>query len=316
MVNNPTPSNVSSTTSDSLSAADSALNPGMQSTPKQSTCSHKAVVLSIAGSDSSAGAGIQADIKACAAMGAYAVTAVTAVTAQGAGLVRGVFAMPASLVHDQLAAVTSTFTVGAVKLGMLANIAIAEVVADYLADSNGPVIIDPVLKASTGDALSVNSADDQTALLDYYRQHLIPLASLITPNLHEAAQLLQEPMATTHADYERQALKLLELGCAAVLLKGGHSQDERLCSDYLAFCDPSTGQPSVKAFTAARLNTRHGHGTGCTLASAIAAGLVQGLTLLQAVNAAKNYLHGALAAAQNLDLVPAHGPLHHFNAYW
>lgn len=277
--------------------------------------SHTPVVLSIAGSDSSAGAGIQADIKTCAAMGVYACTAVTAVTAQGAGRVDGVYALPASLVRDQMNAVAETFNISVVKLGMMANLDIAQVVADFLQQSGLPAVIDPVLKASAGANLCTASGN-ATEVLSFYREVLIPQAMVVTPNLQEAAQLLGISQANCHEQYEQQACALLALGPSSVLLKGGHSVDTRLCSDYLAFADAKTGNIKTHAFSAARLLTPHGHGTGCTLASAIAAGLAQGLSIMQAVSAAKNYLQGALAAANKLNLVPEHGPLHHFSNYW
>lgn len=277
--------------------------------------SHTPVVLSIAGSDSSAGAGIQADLKTCAAMGVYACTAVTAVTAQGAGRVDGVYALPASLVRDQMNAVAETFNISVVKLGMMANIDIAQVVADFLQQSGLPAVIDPVLKASAGANLCTASGN-ATEVLSFYREVLIPQATVVTPNLQEAAQLLGISQANCHEQYEQQAFALLALGPSSVLLKGGHSVDARLCSDYLAFADAKTGNIKTHAFSAARLLTPHGHGTGCTLASAIAAGLAQGLSIMQAVSAAKNYLQGALAAANKLNLVPEHGPLHHFSNYW
>lgn len=285
------------------------------STPSVNDTKKSPVVLSIAGSDSCAGAGIQADIKTCAAMGAYACTVVTAVTAQGAGRVDGIFAMPASLVRDQIRAVTQTYNVGVVKLGMMGNLAIAQVVADFLHDSGLPVVIDPVFKASAGADLCTDG-QGLNEVIAFYREVFAPVASVITPNIQEAAQLLGLPPASTHESYDLHARALLNLGASAALLKGGHSLDDRLCSDYLAFADGLDGDVNVQAFTAARLKTPHGHGTGCTLASAIAAGLLQGLTLVQAVSAAKNHLQGALAAAGRLNLVPEHGPLHHFAHYW
>ena len=276
---------------------------------------HCPVVLTIAGSDSSAGAGIQADIKTCGAMGVFACLVVTAVTAQSPGSVRGIYPMPASLVMDQIEAAISAFPVAVVKLGMLGNLAIAEAVADFLQRSNLPAVIDPVLKASAGANLCADSAGIDSVVA-FYREHLVPLATLITPNLQEASLLLGAPLANSHLSYEQQAKELQMLGCSAALLKGGHSLDERLCTDYLAYRHDDSGECCVQAFSAARLQTPHGHGTGCTLASAIAAGLAQGLTLRQAVAAAKNYLQNTLMNAERLALVPNNGPLHHFASFW
>lgn len=276
---------------------------------------HCPVVLTIAGSDSSAGAGIQADIKTCGAMGVFTCTAVTAVTAQAPGRVAGIYPMPASLVLDQIEAAVSAFPVGVVKIGMLGNLAIAEVVADFLQRSGLPAVIDPVFKASAGTDLC-SDVNGQGHIVAFYRECLVPLAQLITPNLDEAAQLLNCSVVDSHEAYEQQAKDLLLLGSSAVLLKGGHSQDERLCTDYLATCSGKNGEASVQPFSAARLKTRQGHGTGCTLASAIAAGLAQGLTTPQATAAAKNYVQNALMNADRLALVPANGPLHHFANFW
>ena len=265
------------------------------------------VVLTIAGSDCTAGAGLQADLKTCAAMGAYACSVVTAVTAQNHLAVQAVEPMPVALVKAQLDAVMASYPVAVIKLGMLGSLEVALVVAQFLAASKLPVVIDPVLKASVGGSLC--GGDD---VIDFYRHTLAPLATVLTPNLQEAALLLNAPLATTHSDYERQAKQLLSLGSKAVLLKGGHSQDERLCSDYLAL----QGTDAVQAFASARLKTPHGHGTGCTLASAIAAGLAQGLSLKQAIAAAKNFVQASLAHAARLELVPHNGPLHHFSTFW
>lgn len=276
---------------------------------------HCPVVLTIAGSDSSAGAGIQADIKTCGAMGVFACTAVTAVTAQAPGLVSGIYPMPASLVLDQIEAAVSAFPVAVVKVGMLANLAIAEVVADFLQRSGLPAVIDPVFRASAGTDLC-SDVNGQERIVAFYREYLAPLAQVLTPNLNEAALLLNCAVGDDHAAYEQQAKDLLLLGSSAVLLKGGHSQDDRLCTDYLANGSGVNGEVTVQPFSAARLKTQQGHGTGCTLASAIAAGLAQGLSVPQATAAAKNYLQNALMNAERLALVPANGPLHHFATFW
>ncbi|MDZ7924191.1 MAG: bifunctional hydroxymethylpyrimidine kinase/phosphomethylpyrimidine kinase [Marinagarivorans sp.] len=264
------------------------------------------VVLTIAGSDCTAGAGLQADIKTCAAMGVYACSVVTAVTAQNPYGVQRIEIMPRAIIAAQLSSVMAAYPVSVIKIGMLGNVEVAEEIASFLRTSTVPVVIDPVLSASAGGILCADDA------LVFYREQLLPLATVLTPNLSEASLLLGQPIANSHEAYEAQALALLEFGSQSVLLKGGHSLDQRLCSDYLA----QMGMAEVKAYSAARLQTPHGHGTGCTLASAIAAGLAQGLSLLQAVAAAKNYLQGSLANAARLNLVPEYGPVHHFSTFW
>ena len=264
------------------------------------------VVLTIAGSDCTAGAGLQADIKTCAAMGVYACSVVTAVTAQNPQGLQQVETLSRTMVAAQLSSVMAAYPVSVIKLGMLGNLEVAAEVAAFLRHTRLPVVIDPVLSASVGGDLCSGDA------VAFYRAQLLPLATVLTPNLFEASLLLDQPIADCHESYEAQALALLAMGSQSVLLKGGHSLDQRLCSDYLA----QVGVAGVKAFSAARLLTPHGHGTGCTLASAIAAGLAQGLSLLQAVAAAKNYLQGSLANAGRLHLVPEHGPVHHFSTFW
>ncbi len=261
------------------------------------------VVLSIGGSDSSAGAGIQADIKAGAAFGVYVATAITAVTAQNSASVSGIYALTAQQLRAQIDAVMSSLPVDAIKLGMLANGELLQVVAEFIREACLPVVLDPVLGATSGSALT-NGADIDTL----YREHLMPHASLITPNLLEAARLLGCPPAKDYADMEQQAQALQQLGARAVLLKGGHLNTPLAC-DCLFIDRP---QP----FSAPRVDTPHTHGSGCTLATAIAAGLAQGLTLAQAVAAAKTYVQGAIQAGPRLNLVQDNGPLQHFYQYW
>lgn len=262
------------------------------------------VVLVIAGSDSSGGAGLQADIKTGAAFGVHVATAITAVTAQNSAAVRDVHALPVAQVQAQIAAVMEAMPVAAVKIGMLANAEILEAVAQWLAGIDIPVVLDPVLGATSGGSLFSDA--DRAEL---YRRHLLPHATVLTPNLLEAAQLLGCPPAQTYEQIAEQAQALQQLGPQAVLLKGGHT-DLPLAADYLATAE------GVSPFTTPRITTSHTHGGGCSLASAIAAGLAQGLALKPAVAAAKTYIQGAIHHAGRLDLAPHNGPLHHFYQYW
>lgn len=265
-------------------------------------------VLTIAGSDCSAGAGLQADLKTFAAMGVYGYSVVTAITAQSYKRLDVIESVSADLIRRQLVSVLEQGPIDAVKLGMLGSESVAEIVVGFLQEINCPIVIDPVLSASVGGKLWQGGAD-------FYREQLLPLATLLTPNIAEAAKLLSvDTVAASHEEYERQARALVALGPTSVLLKGGHSQDRRLSTDYLAI---SIGdEMPIQAFSAARLETPHGHGTGCTLASAIAAALAQGLDIAQAIAVAKNYLQASLMAAGYLNLVPSNGPLHHFSNFW
>lgn len=262
------------------------------------------VVLTIAGSDSSGGAGLQADIKTGAAFGVHVATAITAVTAQNSAAVRAVFPMTVAQVLAQIEAVTEAMAVAAVKIGMLANAEILIAVAQWLSTQSVPIVVDPVLGATSGGSLFSN--EDRAEL---YRRHLLPLAAVLTPNLIEAAQLLGEPQAETYEQIQEQAQALQAMGAKAVLLKGGHAQLP-LAADYLA------SEDDITPFTAARVDTTHTHGGGCSLATAIAAGLAQGLALKPAVAAAKTYIQGAIRHGARLDLAPQNGPIHHFYQYW
>lgn len=261
------------------------------------------IALSIAGSDSSAGAGIAADLKTFAALGVYGACAITAVTAQNTKGVSAIHALPPDLVAAQIDAVVSDLEVGATKIGMLANAPIVEaVVAALNRHAVRNVVLDPILSASTGAELLRADAIDALRLL-------IPKARVFTPNLFEAAALLELPMAHDESEMHAQAEKLLALGGGAVLLKGGHGGGSE-CVDLLLEGD------SFTRFAAPRVATKNTHGTGCTLASAIAAGLAKGLSLSAAVRQAKDYVTAAIAAAYRLHVGSGHGPLHHFFKWW
>lgn len=257
-------------------------------------------ILSIAGSDPSGGAGIQADIKAISANGGYAMAAITALTAQNTQGVTAVQMIEPAMVADQIAAVRADIRMDAVKIGMLGTAPIIRTVAEALAGLDAPVVLDPVMVAKSGDRLL--HAEAVAALRD-----ALPLAAVITPNLPEAADLLGEAEATDRATMERQARALLALGPRAVLLKGGHLPGGD-SPDLLAEGDRLLWLPGP------RHATRKTHGTGCTLSSALATLLGHGLPLPEAAARAKTYVAGAIAGADALSVGQGHGPTHHFHA--
>lgn len=263
-----------------------------------------AIALTIAGSDSSGGAGIQADLKAFSALGVYGASVITAVTAQNTRTVTHIHDIPLDVVEGQIAAVLGDLDVAAIKIGMLSSSDIVESVARALEGYVGPVVLDPVIVAKSGAKLL---RDEAVAAL---KERLLPRAAVLTPNLPEAAALLDCAPAGDAEEVERQGRALLALGPAAVLMKGGHAEG-KVCTDLLLVA----GQPAL-AFTADRLDTRNTHGTGCTLSSAIAAGLASGLSLSRAVGQAHDWLHGAIRAADRLAVGSGHGPVHHFHRLW
>ncbi len=261
-------------------------------------------VLSIAGSDPSGGAGIQADLKVFSARSVYGMAVLTALTAQNTQGVSGVHPVPPHFVADQINAIFADIRVDAVKIGMIANAAIADAVADILARHRDvPVVLDPVMIAKGGAALLTADA------VDVLTTRLLPLATVITPNLPEAAALLHDVEAKNREDMARQALALAALGPSAVLVKGGHLEGDE-SPDVLA----SAGH--LIWFEAERLPTKNTHGTGCTLSSAIAAEIAKGLPLAEAVISAKAYLAAAVAASDQLSVGSGHGPVQHFHALW
>lgn len=261
-------------------------------------------VLSIAGSDPSGGAGIQADLKAFSARGVYGMAVLTALTAQNTQGVSGVHLVPPQFVADQINAVFADVRVDAVKIGMIANAGIAEAVAGALTDHRDiPIVIDPVMIAKGGAALLAPEA------VDVLTRRLLPLATLLTPNLPEAAALLHQPVATNRAEMAAQAERLRALGPAAVLVKGGHLDSDE-SPDVLATA------AGLHWFEARRVPTKNTHGTGCTLSSALAAELAKGASAREAVAIAKDYLAGAVAASGHLSVGSGHGPVQHFHALW
>ena len=261
------------------------------------------IALTIAGSDSGGGAGIQADLKTFSALGVYGASVITAVTAQNTRAVTAVEAVSPALIRAQIEAVFADLPPQAVKTGMLGDSQTICTVADSLAAVALPyLVIDPVMVAKSGDKLLADAA------IATLRERLIPLATLITPNLPEAGELLGRSV-TTRDDMPQAAADLLALGCHAVLLKGGHLAGD--ASDDLLL---TTG--GATWLSAARHPGKNTHGTGCTLSAAITAGLARGLALVDAVHAAKDYIGAAIAAADRLHIGSGHGPLHHFHRWW
>lgn len=261
-----------------------------------------ATALTIAGSDSGGGAGVQADLKTFSALGVYGASVITAVTAQNTRAVTAVHAILPEMVAAQIATVLDDIRVDAVKIGMLGDAALIKTVAGALAGYDGPVVLDPVMVAKSGARLLPEDA--RAALVT----HLLPRADLLTPNLPEAAALLGLPEAKSEADMQAQGARLRELGARAVLMKGGHATGET-CTDRLV------GEEELR-LGAPRVPTRNTHGTGCSYAAAIAAGLAQGLALPEAVTRAHGWLHAAIRAADRLAIGQGHGPVHHFHEMW
>ena len=253
-------------------------------------------MLVLAGSDSGGGAGIQADIKTISALGGYAATAITAITVQNTLGVTGVHPVPVDIVEAQARAVLDDIGADAIKTGMLGDVAMVEAVARVLDSAPGiPAVIDPVMVAKGGASLLAQAA------IGAVRTLMVPRAALLTPNAPEAAALTGLEVETTD-DLRRAAEILLGLGARAVLMKGGHVGGERVV-DLLITPQGET------TFEGERIDTRHTHGTGCTLASACAAGLAQGLPLTEAVARAWSYVHGAMLHAPGFGA--GHGPLDH-----
>jgi hydroxymethylpyrimidine/phosphomethylpyrimidine kinase len=263
-----------------------------------------AIAVTIAGSDSGGGAGIQADLKTFSALGVYGASVIAALTAQNTRGVRAIHDVPPAFISDQIDAVFSDLAVGAVKIGMLSQPKVIEAVAAGLQRWNqANVVLDPVMVAASGDRLLAPAA------IDVLRRVLIPRALVITPNLPEAAALLDGPLARNEAEMREQAQRLLKLGPRAVLLKGGHA-------DGAESVDLLVQSTTVARLAAERIATENTHGTGCTLSSAIAAGLAKGQDLATAVRKAKDYVTAAIKAGDRIKIGSGHGPTHHFHAWW
>jgi hydroxymethylpyrimidine/phosphomethylpyrimidine kinase len=262
------------------------------------------IAVTIAGSDSSGGAGIQADLKTFSALGVYGASVITALTAQNTVGVDAIHDVPPDFIAAQMDAVFSDLEVGAVKIGMLSQAAVIETVAQRLDHWHASkIVLDPVMVATSGDRLLTPDA------IDVLRRVLIPRALVITPNLPEAAALLDSPSARSEDEMREQGERLLALGAQAVLIKGGHGDGAESVDFFFE-------TRSCTRLAAPRIATRNTHGTGCTLSSAIAAGLARGLDLAAAVAAAKTFVSAAIAASERLIVGGGHGPVHHFHAWW
>ena len=265
-------------------------------------------VLSIAGSDSSGGAGIQADLKTFSALGVYGATAITAITAQNTQGVNSQFALEPQMVYDQIAAVMDDIEPSVVKIGMLSNTAIVEAVAKALHDYRPSfIILDPVIVSSTGHRLLSIEAQETI------KEKLIPIADLLTPNIPEMKALTDSSLSSLEEKKEA-AQHLFNLGAKAILLKGGHEEGD-VKTDVLFYKGQQStdnGQQTLSMFTSETVVTKNTHGTGCTLSSAIAAFIARGLSLEDAISEAKNYVTEAIRAGADINIGKGIGPVNHF----
>ncbi|MEN3793180.1 bifunctional hydroxymethylpyrimidine kinase/phosphomethylpyrimidine kinase [Fulvimarina sp. MAC3] len=258
-------------------------------------------ILSIAGSDPSGGAGIQADIKAISANGGYAMAAITALTAQNTKGVRGFTIVPPDMIRAQIEAIRDDIRIDAIKIGMLGDPETVRTVAGLLKTIDAPVVLDPVMVAKGGDRLL---AEEAVAAL---RELLLPRAAILTPNLPEAGDLLSQEPADDIESMRAQGEALLALGCKAVMMKGGHLAGDTDATDLFVTAN------GALELSAPRTETRNTHGTGCTLSSALATGLGFRLSPIEAAQRAKAYIGAAIAGADTLSVGEGQGPVHHFH---
>lgn len=258
-------------------------------------------VLSIAGSDCSGGAGIQADIKTISALGCYAASIVTAVTVQNTCGVKNVYPIPAQIVKEQIQAVTEDIQIDALKIGMVTDEGIIAVIADFLSSNRLPAVFDPVLVSSSGYSLVKPEA------LHVMRDRLIPHCTLVTPNLPEAEILSGIPIRNIE-DMANAGRQILTYGCRSVLIKGGHLEGGDMTDILVCGNTPE----DIHRYHSAKINSANTHGTGCTLSSAIAAYIGQGVSLPEAVGLGKKYLTNALFYGKDVTIGKGHGPLNHF----
>lgn len=262
------------------------------------------IALTIAGSDSGGGAGIQADLKSFSANRVYGASVITALTAQNTIGVTGVHDVPSDFITAQIDSVFSDLEIRAVKIGMLSQVSVIEAVAAGLKKHNAKkIVFDPVMVTTSGDSLLANDAVEAIQTI------LMPMADLLTPNLYETAKLTGQPLAASNDEMVRQADILLEAGAKAVLVKGGHSENNN-CADFYKSSSEETW------LTAERVNTQNTHGTGCSLSSAIAANLAHGKDMVEALQKAKEWLTGAIANSDQLNIGKGAGPVHHFHNLW
>ncbi len=263
------------------------------------------IALTIAGSDSSGGAGIQADLKTFSALGVYGASVITALTAQNTQGVDAIFEVQPQFIVQQIHSVATDLDVDAVKIGMLHRSEVIEAVAQSLNEHQiGHIVLDPVMVAKSGDPLLRDEA------IDALKTVLIPMASIITPNVPEAAKLLRRKPDFVESNIQQSAERLLSLGCGSVLLKGGHCH--RASDSVDIFHDGN----NATILTNPRFATNNTHGTGCTLSSAVCAYLAKKNGLHLAVSLAKRYISGAIKCADELTIGVGHGPVHHFHKLW
>ena len=271
----------------------------------QSSLRQYCKVLTIAGSDSGGGAGIQADLKTFSAIGCYGMSVITALTAQNTQGVKGIHAVPPAFVVEQIEAVLSDIGADAIKIGMLYSAELIEAVARTL-KKNGArkIVLDPVMVAQSGDKLLQDDA------IEAIKENLMPLADVVTPNLPEASVLCGMQL-TQWSDIESAAETLAKYGSRSILIKGGHG-DERKSTDLLFLA----GEGRFVSLEADRIKTNNNHGTGCTLSSAIAAYMAKGKDIEEAVQKAKTFMNHAIAAGAAYKIGHGHGPVHHFFQWW
>jgi hydroxymethylpyrimidine/phosphomethylpyrimidine kinase len=276
-----------------------------ESTQNQKNPRQYCKVLTIAGSDSGGGAGIQADLKTFSAIGCYGMSVITALTAQNTRGVTGIHAVPPAFAVEQIDAVLSDMGADAVKIGMLYSAELIEAVAAALKKHGaGKVVLDPVMVAQSGDKLLQDDA------IEAIKTHLMPLADVVTPNLPEASVLCGRPLKQW-SDIESAARTLAQHGSRCILIKGGHG-DENKSTDLLFL----THENRFVCLAADRIETCNNHGTGCTLSSAIASYMAKGSGIEEAVQKAKAFMNGAIAAGAQYQIGHGHGPVHHFFQWW
>ena len=258
-------------------------------------------VLTIAGSDCSGGAGIQADIKAISALGGYAASAITAITVQNTCGVTGIHPVPASYVKAQIEAVMTDIKPSAIKIGMINDVEIVKAIAESIKKYKPKfVVFDPVMVSTSGCKLIEDKA------IEAIKEELIPLSTIITPNLSEAMVLTGDSISDA-ASMTAAGNKILESGCGAVLIKGGHLEGNDMCD---VLCIKEGNTPYI--YTASKISSKNTHGTGCTLSSSIATYLALGETLQEAVRKAKDYVHKGILNGKDVCIGSGHGPLNHF----
>ena len=271
----------------------------------QNSCRQYCKVLTIAGSDSGGGAGIQADLKTFSAIGCYGMSVITALTAQNTQGVKAIHAVPPAFAVEQIEAVLSDIGADAIKIGMLYSAELIEAVAQELKKHGArKIVLDPVMVAQSGDKLLQDDA------IEAIKTHLMPLADVVTPNIPEAAVLCGMQL-TQWSDIESAAETLAKYGSRSILIKGGHG-DERKSTDLLFLA----GEGRFVSLETDRIETRNNHGTGCTLSSAIASYMAKGSDVEEAVQKAKTFMNHSIAAGAAYTIGHGHGPVHHFFQWW